>query len=307
VRVIGCIDDPPFCVPGEEWRSFGMPADAVKQVRHVLKASKDDALVLVFGTRRDVETSMKEVVIRVRELRAGVVNETRQVLRTGETDFERILPGPDRMYPDTDSPPTMITDERIGRIKAGLGERAWEREDRLRKIGLPADKGRRLAISPLYTLFVDVVEKLGIKPLMAARILLDEARALGRRGVDIGAIPIERLAWLFEAMAGGRLFLEGARRVLEKLAQPGTGGMDEVLEAAGIRRAPREWVKAQAGEILASSPKPFSRLPEARERYYMGLLMKRLSGSIAGAEALKILRETAGELFHAGTCDAAII
>ena len=32
--------------------------------------------------------------------------ETRQPFEDGHTDFERILPGPDRMYPDTDSPPT---------------------------------------------------------------------------------------------------------------------------------------------------------------------------------------------------------
>ncbi len=38
----------------------------------------------------------------------GVPHETRQPLPDGTTDFERILPGPDRMYPDTDSAPIPV-------------------------------------------------------------------------------------------------------------------------------------------------------------------------------------------------------
>ena len=45
----------------------------------------------------------------------GIPNETRQPFEDGSTDFERILPGPDRMYPDTDSPPSRVTRERVDR------------------------------------------------------------------------------------------------------------------------------------------------------------------------------------------------
>ena len=47
-------------------------------------------------------------------------NETRQAFRDGTNGFERILPGPQRMYPDTDSPPTRITRDRVQALNDAL-------------------------------------------------------------------------------------------------------------------------------------------------------------------------------------------
>ena len=56
----------------------------------------------------DAETAAREIVIRARDAVAGVPGETRQALDDGTNGFERILPGADRMYPDTDLPPIGI-------------------------------------------------------------------------------------------------------------------------------------------------------------------------------------------------------
>ena len=58
------------------------------------------------GPRRTRVTAVDEIRLRYVDATDGVPNETRQPFPDGSTDFERILPGPDRMYPDTDSPPT---------------------------------------------------------------------------------------------------------------------------------------------------------------------------------------------------------
>ena len=47
----------------------------------------------------------------------GVPQETRKALTNGTTIFERVLPGPDRMYPDTDLPPIAIDDKIIEKVK----------------------------------------------------------------------------------------------------------------------------------------------------------------------------------------------
>ena len=67
-------------------------------------AATKDALVVVWGPERDVRTAAEEIRLRYVDATDGVPNETRQPFADGSTDFERILPGPDRMYPDTDSP-----------------------------------------------------------------------------------------------------------------------------------------------------------------------------------------------------------
>ncbi len=60
-----------------------------------------------------------------------------QPFADGSTQFERILPGPDRMYPDTDSPPQRIVSERVERLQANLPQPPWIRQHRYREAGVP--------------------------------------------------------------------------------------------------------------------------------------------------------------------------
>ena len=80
----------------------------------------------------------------------GVPCETRQHLRDGLTDFERILPGADRMYPDTDHPPVKLTRDRVERIRSQLSEPTFAVEERFEKLGLPWDTIKDLALFRSY-------------------------------------------------------------------------------------------------------------------------------------------------------------
>jgi glutamyl-tRNA(Gln) amidotransferase subunit E len=82
-------------------------------IRKACDCKYTDAMVVVWGAAADVQTALSEIKIRAIEATKGVPNETRQAHADGTTGFERILPGADRMYPDTDSPPVEITGEWI--------------------------------------------------------------------------------------------------------------------------------------------------------------------------------------------------
>ena len=82
---------------------------------------------VVCGPEDDCRTAVNEIRLRFGDATRGVPKETRQALSSGYTTFERILPGPDRMYPDTDSPPTGITDERVNEARARLRQTPWDR------------------------------------------------------------------------------------------------------------------------------------------------------------------------------------
>jgi glutamyl-tRNA(Gln) amidotransferase subunit E len=86
-------------------------------VKKKLQAKYTDSVVLVWGKAEDVRTALAEISIRAREATQGIPNETRQVMLTMDTDFERILPGPDRMYPDTDSPPIPVSETMLAEIE----------------------------------------------------------------------------------------------------------------------------------------------------------------------------------------------
>ena len=135
MRVIAGLDQPPILFHSEAWPKEA--GEDLVRLRAAARCGEKDGLVVVWGPERDVRTAADEIRLRYVDATDGIPNETRQPFADGSTDFERILPGPDRMYPDTDSPPTRVTRERVDRLRAALPERPWEREARYVAAGVP--------------------------------------------------------------------------------------------------------------------------------------------------------------------------
>lgn len=98
IRVIACIDEGPIVLSGIQLQEF-------PGLGSLMKVREQDDVFVVFGSEEDCRTAADEIRLRFVDATRDVPNETRQALVGGYTSFERILPGPDRMYPDTDSPP----------------------------------------------------------------------------------------------------------------------------------------------------------------------------------------------------------
>ena len=180
VRVIACLDRLPN-IAHSDMEGETLSSTEWTKIKRLCRTGDNDAVVVVWGDERDVETGAGEIVIRAREALEGVPNETRQALPDGTNGFERILPGPDRMYPDTDLPPLAITEQRIERIRATLPETPWAREARYAKLGLRPDIARRMSIAPERELFDRIVEKTGYDASDIAFFLLGRFRAECKR------------------------------------------------------------------------------------------------------------------------------
>ena len=72
----------------------------------------------------------------------GVPRETRRPLADGTTLFERVLPGADRMYPDTDSAPIPLEDSYIKKLSGNLPVDIWQRFQQLANMRIPEDTHR---------------------------------------------------------------------------------------------------------------------------------------------------------------------
>ena len=176
VRVIACLDRLPN-IAHSDMEGETLSSVEWTKIKKQCRTDENDAVVVVWGDERDVERGASEIEIRAREALEGVPNETRQAMPDGTNGFERILPGPDRMYPDTDLPPLAITEERIQRIRATLPELPWTRETRYSEIGLRPDIARRMSIAPERDLFDRIVEKTDYEPSLIAFFLLGRFRA----------------------------------------------------------------------------------------------------------------------------------
>jgi len=148
VRVIACLDQIPNLYHTDHYPDYLGSHIDLARIRNAFESCEDDAVVITWGPEADTITACNEIRDRVIEVLDGVPHETRQHLRNGLTDFERILPGADRMYPDTDHPPLKIEPERVSLIASGLPEKTSEVEARFRSYGLPEDTIEYLALSP---------------------------------------------------------------------------------------------------------------------------------------------------------------
>jgi glutamyl-tRNA(Gln) amidotransferase subunit E len=234
---------------------------------------------VVWGPEEDTVTAANEVRLRYADATSGVPNETRQPFLDGSTDFERILPGPDRMYPDTDSPPTPVTRERVERLRAPLPPRPWEREARYSAAGVPTGTIHFLIRRGAARLVDDVVERAGADLRTACFFFGERLKGLGRRGVAVGSVGAGRWRELF-ALANERPVLwEAWTRLVRAIAADPALSVDDIVRREGLGAEPPAWQESLGPAITAAVRDAKGNGDRAR-RLVMGRLMEQLRGSV---------------------------
>ena len=110
-----------------------------KELKKILNAEESDAQLIFWALESDIEVALETIEERARMAFTGVPNETRKSLKNGTTVFERVLPGPDRMYPDTDSKPVSINESFIDLTRQDLPLSLSDRFSQLKEWGVPND------------------------------------------------------------------------------------------------------------------------------------------------------------------------
>lgn len=287
VRVIACLTTLPNIVHSDTASDLLTVRDW-KALRRRTHAESNDALVLVWGAEEDARTACDEITIRAREATVGIPSDTRQAFKDGTTGFERVLPGAERMYPDTDLPPMVMTAERLEGIREQLPERVWDRLDRYRAMNLPSDVLEPLCISPRAGLFDRVVSTLGTEATFAAVVLVQRFKAMRRAGLRPERLSDDEVYEVFKAHADGRLAREGVCEVLARTlacdGAPRAAGshVQDILELVAGERLADEALGSRVA--LAVENAALLRFPTdtQKARFVTGRLMKDLIGRVDG-------------------------
>jgi len=277
VRVIACLDRLPNIAHSDMEGETLSSAEWTK-IKKLARMGDKDAIVVVWGNAQDVETGVKEIVIRAREALDGVPNETRQALPDGTHGFERILPGADRMYPDTDLPPLAITEDRIERITSIMAERPWDREARYRDMGLSAEMSARLAISNEGHLFDRAVKETGYPPKLLASFFINKVRMLRREG-KLAAGCDDRIISTLKAAAGHGIAGENLVSLIEKACGPEALDPEAAIKALGLE-SPKK-VEKEIAAFLKKIDLPKIE-KDKLNRHVMGLVMREFQGKLQG-------------------------
>ncbi len=288
VRVIATLDQPPVLLHSEAWPAGA--GESLEALRSATGAGPEDALVVVWGAADDTETAAAEIRLRVEDATEGVPLETRQPFPDGSTDFERILPGPDRMYPDTDSPPHALDPAHVERLRAALPEPPWEREARYAAAGVPLDETRFLIRRGGSRLVDRLVDGAGADLKRAALFVARDLKAARRGGLAVDAVPDGAWVGLFALFAERPVLWEARREIVEALAASPALEPVAAVRELGLGEPPGDW-EARVLELAATvHPDHPDGSVEQRLRFLMGRAMRGLRGRVPAREVLAVLR-----------------
>lgn len=265
----------------DELPAYGISAEEVAAVSRALAVETDDAFVLVADAESRARQALHEVFRRANTALAGVPPETRDPRPDGTTVYSRPLPGRARMYPETDVPPIRITKERRDRLRAKLPEMPEERIERMAtSYRIPRQQAAQLLEDGLDGEFEALAPEFG-EPQTIANALTYQFSEIRREGIDVDALPLDRLRGLFRLFREGAFAKEAIPRLLRHMAREGSDAT-EALNALGLGALTEAQVDAILDEIIAAHEPMIRERGERALAPLMGVAMERLRGKADG-------------------------
>ena len=120
LKVIACLELPNLYHSEEFEKPYNDYEKDFEKIAEKLNANKDDAQIIFWAKDEDIKTALETIEERCQMVFEGIPEETRKSFRDGTTVFERVLPGADRMYPDTDSAPIPLENSYIEELQTKL-------------------------------------------------------------------------------------------------------------------------------------------------------------------------------------------
>jgi len=291
VRVIACLDQQPVILHSEKWPDYEGAKQELEKLKKKIGASSEDAVVVVWGVEEDTLTAAEEIRIRYADATEGVPNETRQPFRDGSTHFERILPGPDRMYPDTDSPPQRITKDRLDRLRVDLPEPPWIREKRYSGAGVPLNTVYFLIRRNGARLVDLVVNECGADERHACFFFGEKIKGLRRDGIDVDGISDDAWCGFFRLRNKKPVIGEAWKTIVEQMAAEPSKTLSTIVGENKWGKEPDGWMDKAKKLAGSSTPDHPDGSIEQKMRFLMGFAMKDLRGKVPAVDVASAIKK----------------
>jgi glutamyl-tRNA(Gln) amidotransferase subunit E len=279
-------------IHSDEFRKQKVSEQEESELRSMMSVGMDAALALIAGPKDRVDTVARLLTARLALATEGVVPETRAATEDGETRYMRPRPGAARMYPETDIPEIVITEQRMRAIDQQIPE-PWDAKVAryAKEYGLSRESALQLYDSGQGLLFERLAGTLSLEPSVISSILVEAPARISREGVDEDRVTPELLEEVVRSLDSGKFAKEAAHEVLKLLASGGAATTDEAIAQLGLgtlsdadlEKLVRDVVDRNRAVIAERGDRAFSLL--------MGEVMKVARGRVDGAKISRVIRE----------------
>jgi glutamyl-tRNA(Gln) amidotransferase subunit E len=238
LKVIACLEKP-FMLHSEEFES-PLSESEWNEIVFMLEAKSDDAQLVFWGGQDDIKTALETIEERCLMAFAGVPNETRKSFENGTTIFERVLPGADRMYPDTDSAPIPLDNDHIDELKKDLPSDIIERYHKLKKWNVPEDTYTFIFSKNHFRLVERIITELSIDPVFAGSFIGHTLKYVQGHYKPAEAFNCKIIFAMFKFIKQQNLDLELAKKMIHVLYEFPKMDFESVLESINFKRISKE-------------------------------------------------------------------
>lgn len=280
LKVIACIEKPNM-TSNEELSNSLCSAD-IKKLSELLGAKQTDTILLIWGPEVDIPTAIETIDERCRMAFEGVPRETRKSFPDGTTIFERVLPGADRMYPDTDSAPIPLEESYIEKLKQNIPLDISDRFKQLRDWKIPEDTYTFILKRNLVPIIEELVE-MGISGRFAGTFLGHTLKFIEGKTPKHKDFSYIKVVDIFKFLLKEKLEVSLAKPMLQVAYQHPNMDFNSVLTIINFKRrskeellAPIDYLVEKFKEIKLSK----NNTSTATVQWVMGQLQKQAIGNM---------------------------
>jgi len=276
----------------DELPAYGITAEEVEELSKSVNAEEQDAIAFVADIPENAMDALKAVAERAREAIKGVPEETRGPNPDGTTRYMRPRPGAARMYPETDIPPTQITEDYIKEISSHLPELPEQKLERLmRDYRLNQKLARQILDSEYGELFEVIVKESDVPPTTVAAFLTETLKALKRDGIQIEKVSENQMREIFKSISSGDLTKEAIPGVVGWLSQHENESVNEAIASLGLRMLSKEELEKIIDAIVEANKDLVKEQGASAFGIIMGMVMKEVRGKASATMVSEILKK----------------
>jgi glutamyl-tRNA(Gln) amidotransferase subunit E len=290
LKVIACLEKPNM-IHSEELDPKVIEENFSK-IKELFNASENDAQIIFWAPDKDIPTALETIEERCKMAFEGVPKETRKSFSDGTTIFERVLPGADRMYPDTDSAPIPLEDKYIEKLSKTVPTDVIDRYNQLKKWNIPEDTYTFIFRNNLYPLIEKIIKDLKLNPVFVGTFIGHRLKFVEGHYESANNFEYDKIYDLLKYLIDKKLEIQLSKKMLPVVYQYPKMDFDSILTSINFKPLPKEeivskipFLKQKFHEIKISND------DQVAKHWIMGELQKTAVGNIAPDQLAKAIEE----------------
>ena len=268
----------------DELPNYGVEEIDLEKLKKFSEINEKDAFLILASPEEKIHTIIDQIILRIEYIKNhGIPIDTRLATQSGETKFLRPRPGAARMYPETDIPPIIITNEELLEAQNNV-PKSWD--DSIKELETKYKLNPQLAEqvfdSRYIGLFEKIVEEVKTNPTFVASILCSTIINLERSGLNSDLLKNDEIFKLFSLLEDGKIAKESIEIIFESIMSGKSNSVEEAMKNASIESINEDGIEKIIVNIVDKNEEIIKNQKERAVGPLMGIVMKELRGKASG-------------------------